>query len=208
MSLKKIDGGNDWGIFTSDTARTAFPFVEEARADGGYNHPYCDLIVRKDKIAQIPEVVRFPFLGPILEAANSTWSLLRTTACDAAARPRDPLPKDGYTHFAGGMIVIAYRLDWHNMDREKLVQLARLLEEAMDRPNPACRVRYVIEPYKSWHGEEEPIHYNLTLEFAGVGFAPDEALAAAEMMSHSVTLAVSKVATSDTLLNMSQERMP
>jgi hypothetical protein len=180
IELERIDRGEDWVIYRHDTARTAYPFMEEARTDGGYNHPSYDLTVRQDMIGQIPEVVRFPFLGPILEAANSRWSLLRTTACDAGALPRDPRPSDEYTHCVGGMVVIAYRLDWHNTDPHKLTRLARMIVDAMDRLDPICRVRYIIEPYKSWHGKEEPTHYNVTLEFAGLGYSREEALAAAE----------------------------
>ena len=203
VGLKMIDRGNGWAIHTSDTARTAFPFEEEGRADGGYNHRCYDLTVRRDMIGQLPEVTRFPFLGPVLEAVNSRWSLLRTTACDAGYLPRDPRPNDEFTHCVGGMVVIAYRLDWHNMEPDKLVRLARMIENAMVRPEPACRGRYVVEPYRSWHGKEEPMYYNVTLEFAGVGYSPEEALVAAETTAQSITPAISKVATSHELLTMS-----
>lgn len=203
IELKMIDRGKGWTIYTGDTARTAFPFAEEARADGGYNHPCHDLTVRKDMIGQLPEVTRFPFMGPMLEAVNSTWSLLRTTACDAGSLPRAPRPNDEYTHCVGGMVVIAYRLNWHNTDPDKLTRLARMIVDATDRLDPVCRVRYIIEPYKSWHGKEEPTHYNVTLEFAGVGYSHEEALVAAETTAQSITAAISKVATSHELLKMS-----
>lgn len=203
VGLKMIDRGKGWAIYTSDTARTAFPFKEEAKVDGGYNHPCYDLTIRRDMIGQLPEVTRFPFMGPVLETVNSTWSLLRTTACDAGSLPRDPRPNDEFTHCVGGMVVIAYRLDWHNMEPDKLIRLARMIEDAMVRPDPVCRVRYIIEPYKSWRGREEPTHYNVTLEFAGVGYSPEDALAAAETTAQSITTAISKVATSHELLTMS-----
>lgn len=202
IERERIDHGEGWVIYRCDTARTAYPFIEEARPDGGYNHPSYDLTLRQDMIAQIPEVIRFPFLGPILEAANSMSSLLRTTACDAGALPRTPRPTDEYTDCVGGMVVIAYRLDWHNTDPYKLIQLARMLVDATDRLDRKSRVRYIIAPYKSWFGKEQPTYYNVTLDFAGVGFSAEEALAAAEMTAQLIAPAISEVATSKELLRM------
>ena len=175
MPTKTIDKGADWLLVLSDEARTAVPFDSEARDDGGFNYPFHDLAKEPWLIALIPEVAQFPFLREVIEIANRPDSWLMTTACDAKG-PMSTLTPDGTPRFhSGGMAAIAYRDGEKNLSQEALIELARRIEVASARPDSACRVRYQVEPYKSWYGVEEPTHYNLTLDFVGVGPTPEQA---------------------------------
>lgn len=193
MTKKTIDQGGGWFLRISDEARTAVPFDSEAREDGGFNHPFHDLTKDPWLIALIPEVAEFYFLRDIIEIANRPDSWLMTTACDAKG-PMSSLAPDGTPRFhSGGMIVIAYRDEIRSRGQGTLIQLANEIEAASTRPDTDCRVLYQIEPYKSWYGIEDPPHYNLSLEFVGLGSTPEAASAAAERAAKSVASALSKI---------------
>lgn len=201
--LELVEKGTDWSLHTSPDAETAHPFVSETREDGSYNHPAIDLVLFPGRVGEIPEVQAFPTLGKVLTAANARFSLLRSTACDAKLiEVAAPTKNGGYPKVAGAWVQLAYRLDWHNQDVDKLLSLARMIQNTIFMPDQAFAIRYIVSPFRSWYGREDEGFHGLGMEFAGKGHDADSAWLAATEGGERVAAAVAKVATSEALLLM------
>lgn len=200
QTRKLVEKGKGWWLYTSADAETAHPFDSEIRDDGSVNHPAIDLVLCPGRVAEIPEVQTFPTLGRVLSAANAPLSLLRSTACDANLLDADPTKNGGYPKAAGAWVQLAYRLDWHNQEADKLLALARMIQADICMPDVPFAIRYTVSPYRSWHGHEG--FHGLGLEFVGKGHDADSAWKIAAEGGELVAAAVAKVGTSAALLNM------
>lgn len=191
MSIKIIDRGIDWTICINDEGRTAFPFISEVRENGRINHPYIDLSLKPDLVDSVPEVLEFPQLGNILKSVNSATSNLRSTQCNVGIIKCDPAKANGYSYGAGALIHIIFREHDLNLDQGKLLQLARIIEQNIQRPSAhPFRILLTIEPYKNWHGRMNSGHFGLAIEFVGNGVdefsAKEAAKAGAEALANAL----------------------
>lgn len=181
--MVRLYEGQRWVVLRSFSARTAHPYDSEVRENGLINHPSLDLVASPDLVDRVPEIAEFPGLRAVLCAANHPEGEVRSTQCAPGLVQRS----DGKIS-AGAVVNLALLHDTANLDPSNLIDLAARIAQALGPLDESLGVRLIVEPYRSWQGQDG--YWSVALEFAGIGDDKQSAWAAAHRCADLVAEAI------------------